>query len=73
MQAHPAGARRPVRSGAVAAQTATSATLPAVGRTEQGGVFDPGVDRIRIGERWLEMPDALELPWGRCRRTIGAW
>ena len=36
--------------------------LPAVGRAEQGGVFDAGVDRVRIGQRRLEMPDALELP-----------
>ena len=36
--------------------------LPAVGRAEQGGVLDAGVDRVRIGQRRLEMPDALELP-----------
>ena len=36
--------------------------LPAVGRAEQGGVLHPGVDRVRIGQRRLEMPDALELP-----------
>ena len=34
----------------------------AVGRAEQGGVFHPGVDGVRIGQRRLEMPDALELP-----------
>src|SRR5919106_6444942 len=39
--------------------------LPAVGRTEQGGIFNAGVDCVRIGERWLEMPDALELPGAR--------
>src|SRR5206468_8104284 len=39
--------------------------LPAratVARTKQRGVFDAGVDRVRIGQGWLEMPDALELP-----------
>ena len=34
----------------------------AVGRAEQGGVFHAGVDRVRIGQRRLQMPDALELP-----------
>ena len=29
---------------------------------EQRGVFHPGVDGIRIGQRRFEMPDALELP-----------
>jgi hypothetical protein len=36
--------------------------LSAVDRAEQGSVFNPGVDRVRIGERRFEMPDALELP-----------
>ena len=36
--------------------------LPAVGRAEQGGVLDAGVDGIGIGQRRLQMPDALELP-----------
>ena len=36
--------------------------LAAVGRAEQRGVFDAGVDRVGIGQRRLEMPDALELP-----------
>ena len=42
--------------------------LAAVGRAEQGGVFDAGVDRVRIGQRRLEVPDALELP--RVRRAV---
>ena len=63
VQAHPAGARLPVGPGAVAAQSGEFLPgLPAVGRAEQGGVFHPGVDRVRIGERRFEMPDALELP-----------
>ncbi len=36
--------------------------LPAVGRAEQGGVFHAGVDRLRIGQGGLQVPDALELP-----------
>ena len=36
--------------------------LPAVGRPEQRGVFDPGVDGVGIGQRGLEVPDALEFP-----------
>ncbi len=36
--------------------------LAAVGRAEQRGVLDAGVDDVRIGQRRLQMPDALELP-----------
>ena len=36
--------------------------LPAVGGAEQRGVFHPGVDRVGIGQRRLQMPDPLELP-----------
>ena len=36
--------------------------LAAVGRAKQGGVFNPGVDCVRIGKRRLEMPDSLEFP-----------
>src|ERR1700736_7031456 len=39
-----------------------SPLLCAVGRAEQSRVFNPGVDGIRIGQRWFDMPDALELP-----------
>ena len=38
------------------------ATTAAVGRAEQRGVLDAGVDRVGIGQRRLQMPDALELP-----------
>ena len=45
MQAHPAGARLPARPRAVAAQPGQLLPgLAAVGRAEQGGVLDPGVD-----------------------------
>jgi len=36
--------------------------VPAVDRAEQGGVFNPCVDRVRISERRFEMPDSLEPP-----------
>src|SRR5437660_8675288 len=36
--------------------------LAAVGCAEQRGVFNPGIDCVGIGQRWFEMPDALELP-----------
>src|SRR5215471_6895037 len=36
--------------------------LAAVGGAEEGGVFDAGVDGVGVGERRLEVPDALELP-----------
>src|SRR5688572_16034284 len=36
--------------------------LPAIGCFKQRGVFDPGVHRVRVAQRWLEMPHALELP-----------
>ena len=34
----------------------------AIGRSEDGRIFDAGVDRIRIRQRRLQVPDALELP-----------
>src|ERR1017187_8261966 len=37
----------------------------AIGRTKKGGVLNPCVDRVRIGEGRLQVPDALELPWMR--------
>ena len=36
--------------------------LAAVRGTEQGGVFHTGIDGVRVGQRRLEMPDALEFP-----------
>ena len=36
--------------------------LAAVGRAKQRRIFYAGVDRVRIGERRLQMPHALELP-----------
>src|SRR4029077_3907016 len=63
VQAHAARARLPFRTGAVAAQSGK--LLPvfaAVGRFENRRVFHASVYGIRIRERRLYMPDALELP-----------
>src|SRR5208337_3003920 len=63
VQAHSTGAWLPLGPCAVAAQPGQLLPrLSAVGRAEQGGVFHPGVNTIRIGQRRFEMPDALELP-----------
>ena len=70
VQAHSAGAGLPVGSRAVAAQSGEFLPdLAAVGRAENRGVFHAGVDRVRIGERRFEVPDALELP-GMLRAVI---
>src|SRR4030095_19152 len=69
VQAHATGARRPRGPRAVAAQTGKLLPrLPAVGRAKQRSVFNARVNRVRIGQRWFEMPDALELPG--VRRTV---
>jgi hypothetical protein len=34
----------------------------AIGRLENRRVLHPGIDRIRVGQRGLQMPDALEFP-----------
>ena len=63
VQAHPAGTRLPGgRRGVLAQSGQLLPGLAAVDRAEQGGVLDPGVDRVRIGQRRFEMPDARELP-----------
>ncbi len=43
-------------------------TLPAIARTENRSVFHSRVDRIGILQRWLQMPNAFELP--RVRRAV---
>ena len=49
VQAHAAGAGLPVRPGAVTAQSGKLVPcLPAVGGTEQCGIFNAGVNRVRI-------------------------
>ena len=69
VKAQPAGARRPVRPGLVSAQSRK--LLPRAGavlRLEQRGVFHAGVDDVGIGQRRLDVPDALEFP--RVRRSV---
>src|SRR5512144_639107 len=67
MQAGPAGARLPVRPWPVASESGQLfPRLASVRRSEQGSIFDAGVDRVRIGQRWFEMPDTFELPGVRC-------
>jgi hypothetical protein len=73
VQAHAAGARHPFRALLFAQAGQLLPGLPAVGRAEQRGVLDPGVDRVRVGRRRLQMPHALELPRASaCRRNAGA-
>src|SRR4029450_5731668 len=63
MQAHTTCAGLPVGSRAVAAKSRDLLPRrPAVRGAEQGRVLDAGVNRVRISQRRLEMPDALELP-----------
>src|SRR5207244_12643463 len=58
VQAHPAGAGLPFWSCAVAAKPGElMPALSAVGRAEYGRVFHSGINRVRICERWFEMPD----------------
>ena len=69
VQAHPAGARLPARARAMAAQAGQLRPgLAAVGRAEEGRVLDAGIDGVGVRRRWLQMPDACELP--RVRRAV---
>src|SRR5207245_2287757 len=36
--------------------------LSAIGRAEQGGVFNPGVNDLGIAQRWFQVPHTFELP-----------
>ena len=64
VQAHAAGAGLPAADPVPWPRSPGSSCqfLPAVGGAENRGVFHAGVDRVRIGERGLQVPDALELP-----------
>src|SRR4030095_8476276 len=64
-QAHATSTRRPEVPLHAAYPRQLLPGLSTVGRAEQGGVFRPGVDRVRISQRRFEMPDALELPGAR--------
>src|SRR5580704_15375585 len=37
-------------------------SLRAIGRAEEGCIFDSGVNGVWICKRWFEVPDASELP-----------
>src|SRR5208282_1077065 len=70
VQAHAARTRLPHGSGAVAAQAGEFLPVfAAIGGAEQCGIFHAGVDRVGIGERWLQMPYAFELP-GMLRAVV---
>ncbi len=63
VEAEAAGAGLPVGAGFVEAEAGEF--VPggaAVGGFEEAGVFGSGVDGVGVGERGLEVPDALELP-----------
>ena len=62
VQAHSTRARLPQVSLRAAQGGKLLPRFTAVHRLEESGVFRAGVDGIRIGERRLEMPDALEFP-----------
>src|SRR5688572_23216855 len=66
MQAQAAGSRRPLGTCSMPSQAGQFLPrLAAVGAPEERRVFDAGVHHVRLGERRLEMPHALELPWMR--------
>src|SRR5262249_42755976 len=62
VQAHPTGPGHPARALLITQPGQLLPGLPPVGRAEEGGVFHTGIDGVRIVQRRLEMPDALELP-----------
>src|SRR5207245_10159690 len=58
-----AGPRERLRTGAGATQAGQLPPgLPAVRRPEDGRILEARVDGAGVGERGLEVPDALELP-----------
>src|SRR5262249_51790931 len=40
--------------------------LTTVARSKERCILDAGEDRVRIGQRWLQVPDSFELPGLRC-------
>src|SRR5438876_5905827 len=62
VQAHPPRPRLPEGRGLVRSQAGQLLpALPAVARAVQGRVLDPRVNRVRIVQRGLQMPDPHEL------------
>ena len=63
VEAEAACAGLPVGAGFVEAEAGELVPgVAAVGGLEEAGVFGSGVDGVGVGERGLEVPDALELP-----------
>ena len=62
MHGHAARARLPEIAFGAAQSGKFLPRFAAVGRFENRRVFRAGIGRIRIGQRRLDMPDALELP-----------
>ena len=63
MQSHATGARGPFWTGAVTTQTRHFVPgFAAIGGAKQCGIFDPGVNHVRIGQRWFQVPNAFEFP-----------
>ena len=69
VQAHPAGAGLPEMPLGAAQAGEFLPGLAAIAESEQGGILDPGVDRVRVGQRGLQVPDALEFP-GMLRAVV---
>ena len=62
VQAHAARARLPEMAFGTAQPGKLLPRFTAVHGLEQRCVFHAGIDCVRIGQRWFEMPDAFELP-----------
>src|SRR5262249_39764863 len=63
VQAHAAGAGLPLGSAAVATQPGELfPAVCAIGRLEDCSILNAGINRIRIVERRLQVPNSLELP-----------
>src|SRR5882672_5365490 len=80
VKTHTARAGLPLRPGSVAAQSRKFAPrLAAIFGFEKRGIFHTGKNRVGFRQRWLEVPDALELPrmlraiikLMRCQRLAG--
>src|SRR5215470_1129096 len=69
VQAHAHGPRRPPASGLLGPQPGQLRPgRTAVSGLEQAVALDSGIYGVRVVERWLEVPDASELP--RVRRAV---
>ena len=72
VQTHAARARLPFRSRVAAAQAGQfMPRFAAVFRFEDRGIFDAGVNVVRVVERWFQVPNAFEFP--RMLRAVDHW